>query len=102
MATSRTGTGQWKRIRQLALQAAMDAGQTRCPLCGVTLDWEYSRRPNSPEVDHIVPHSKGGTDDIANLRVICRFDNQSRGGRSGNPRGRTPARSIDYQPHGTW
>ena len=31
------------------------------------------------EIDHIVPRSLGGSDEITNLRLLCRFCNRSRG-----------------------
>jgi 5-methylcytosine-specific restriction endonuclease McrA len=80
MATSRTGTAQWKRVVAQARAAAIEQGLTRCPLCRIGLDWEYSGRPNSPEVDHIIPHSRGGQDHIDSVRIICRHCNQSLGG----------------------
>ena len=80
MATSRTGTATWKRIAAQAKANALDQGLTRCPRCRVGLDWEYSRRPNSPEADHILPYSKGGTDTLENVRIICRKCNQELGG----------------------
>ena len=81
MATSRTGTGEWKRLRARAIRLAQINGVTHCPLCGVALDYEVSKRPNSPEPDHIVPHALGGRDVIENLMVICRLCNQSKGRR---------------------
>lgn len=82
MPTSRTGTTQGKRFRQETLRAAINAGQTHCPDCQVQLAWGTSKQPDSPEADHITPHSRGGTDRPDNGRVICRHCNQSRGNRS--------------------
>lgn len=79
MATSRTGTRTWKRLAAQAKRAGLAAGIVRCPLCGAWLDYEQGRRPNSAEVDHIMPYSLGGSDDINNVRIICRKCNQSRG-----------------------
>lgn len=45
----------------------------------------------SPEVDHIVPLSRGGTDDYDNLRVICRECNQAAGNK------RTPRRVVFFE-----
>jgi len=42
----------------------------RCQLCG---DW------HDLTIDHIVPRSKGGTDDPGNLRVLCRSCNSRKG-----------------------
>lgn len=81
MATSRTGTSTWKRVRGLALYRAKQAGITHCTECGVELDYENGLTPRSAEVDHIVPASQGGKDHIDNVRVICRYDNQSLGGK---------------------
>lgn len=81
MATSRTGTATWKRVREQALRRAKRAGITHCIQCGVELDYEQGRTPQSAEVDHIIPHSQGGKDALDNVRVICRYDNQSLGGK---------------------
>lgn len=80
MATSRTGTGSWKRIAQKVRATALDQGLTKCPRCKVQLDWEYSRRPNSAEVDHVIAHALGGQDSIENSRILCRRCNQQLGG----------------------
>ncbi|WP_138417972.1 HNH endonuclease [Sinomonas gamaensis] len=82
MATSRTGTTQWIRVRDAAIRNAKTEGIDRCPFCSVLLDYDQGRQPNSAEVDHIVPHSKGGKDVLANTRVCCRRCNQSRGSRA--------------------
>lgn len=81
MATSRTGTAKWKRVVQAVRYR--DRHLVNCPVCGVWLDWERSRRPNSPEVDHILPHSRGGTDTVGNARIICRRCNQRLGAKTG-------------------
>ncbi len=81
MGASRTGTARWKALRQQALRDAITRGVTNCPLCGCILDYTQGRQPNSPEADHILPHSRGGTDTLDNIRIICRRCNQSRGNR---------------------
>lgn len=100
MAASRTGTGKWKTIAKQVRANALDQGLTRCPLCRVGLDWEYAARPNSPEVDHIVPHSQGGPDSIENCRVICRKCNQTLGGAltKRKPRPVVETVSLDASP----
>ena len=102
MATSRTGTAAWKRVAKQRLDHDRDAGITRCPLCGVGLDWINSRRPNSPEPDHIIPWAQGGKDTFENTRTICRLDNQRLGamqGRKGKkPRPRVETVDLDASP----
>ncbi|MEW1813294.1 HNH endonuclease [Pseudarthrobacter phenanthrenivorans] len=102
MATSRTGTAQWKRVRDQALAEAREAGLTTCPLCGVWLDWDHSRRPNSPEADHVVPHALGGPDAIENVRVICRLDNGRLGGAVNKRRPRQVVTATDLDASPIW
>lgn len=94
IATSRTGTGKWKRIRRQAIKQAIDNNVTHCASCGVGLDYEYTRRPNSAEVDHVIPYSKGGTDTLGNTAVICRWCNQ----RKGNGRNLTVPQPKTIEP----
>ena len=91
MATSRTGTAVWKRVREQALTKAKRLGQTRCPHCQTELDYTQGLRPNSAEPDHVIPYSMGGRDHIDNLVVICRRCNQSKGHRD--------APKIKMTPH---
>lgn len=75
MATSRTGTAQWKRVVLVVRKQAQLHGITACPLCHGPLD--YGKRdltrynPRLAEVDHIVSHEDGGADTVENARVIC-------------------------------
>jgi 5-methylcytosine-specific restriction protein A len=85
MATSRTGTAKYLRNRKRALRQAQTQGLTHCPghegngyQCGVRLDYETPLLDESAETDHIIQHRHGGTDDIKNLRVICRRCNRDR------------------------
>jgi 5-methylcytosine-specific restriction endonuclease McrA len=34
------------------------------------------------QIDHVIPQSKGGSDDISNLALACAFCNRSKGARS--------------------
>ena len=89
MTTSRTGTTGHKRWRAAVLKRDRAAGQTTCPTCGVTLAWDTSLQPDSPEPDHITPWSLGGTNTLDNGRTICRRCNQRRGnGRNNAPKRR--------------
>ena len=55
----------------LRYQVLRDSGG-RCCLCGATL---YDR---PLDVDHIIPRSRGGKNDIANLQVLCSKCNRSK------------------------
>lgn len=101
IATSRTGTAQWKAIVKEVRERELDNGLTNCPLCGTGLDWLYSKRPNSAEVDHIIPHAQGGEDSANNARVICRHCNQSRGGKEGRAKQAAPKR-IELTTRANW
>lgn len=89
MATSRTGTARYLRNRKRLLAKAQADGITECPgytdtqgvqhPCGVELDYETPRLPNSAEADHILAPRFGGTDDIENLQVLCRAQNIAKG-----------------------
>ncbi|WP_412883840.1 HNH endonuclease [Arthrobacter phoenicis] len=81
MTTSRTGTSTWKKLRKRALHLAQAQGLTHCPYCSVQLDYAISLTPCSAEVDHVIPHSKGGRDRRDETQVICRRCNQSKGNR---------------------
>lgn len=81
MATSRTGTSQWKKVRKRALHLAQAQGIDRCPYCRVELDYETSRTPASAEPDHVIAHANGGQDRVDNVAICCRKCNQSKGNR---------------------
>lgn len=98
MTTSRTGTASHKRWRKLVLQAGQDAGVTHCPMpsCGVLLNYDQGKQPNSAEPDHILPVYYGGMNDIDNGRVICRNCNQSRG--KGDRKEREAPKAVTASP----
>ena len=88
VVTSRTGTATYLRHRSRVIRKARVAGLVCCPgfddahgvhhECGVELDWETPGLPNSAEVDHVIEARYGGTDDVDNLRVLCRACNALR------------------------
>lgn len=82
MATSRTGLATHLQFRKRVLARDEAAGITHCPECNVLMDYKVSRKPNSAEPDHIIPHAYGGTNSVSNGRTICRKCNQSRGART--------------------
>ena len=84
MATSRTSLASHRQWRLAVLTRDRNAGITRCPICGVTMDYDHSRTPRSAEPDHLLPWAHGGRNTLDNGRTICRRCNQSRG--KGNTR----------------
>jgi hypothetical protein len=53
------------------LYAILQAQGFRCAVTGLPLDFRYQRRhPLQPSVDHIIPVSAGGTNDLGNLRWV--------------------------------
>ncbi|MEW1705966.1 HNH endonuclease [Microbacterium sp. NPDC089190] len=79
MTSSRTGLTPHLNFRRNVLARDKHNGITNCPDCGVTLDYDVSRQPNSAEPDHIIPIARGGTNATSNGRTICRRCNQRRG-----------------------
>lgn len=89
MVTSRTGTGQHRKMRAACLDRDRERGVTNCPLCGGWLNYDTHGHPDSAEADEIVPYADGGTSrDLSNWRTVCRDCNGKRGGRLGNSRKR--------------
>ena len=80
MATSRTGTGKWRRLRAQALSTAQANNLTHCPHCNQWLDYTTPYTPASAEADHITPYSKGGQDTPDNIQIICRACNLTKSG----------------------
>ncbi|MGP5376384.1 HNH endonuclease [Brachybacterium alimentarium] len=83
MAASRTGTTRWKGLRAKVIRQAQRDGVDRCPECAILLDYTPAiNARNSPEVDHIIPWSRGGKDTLSNCRVICQHCNRSLGAKT--------------------
>ena len=58
-----------KPISKAKIIAAMQKSGGACVACG---------SPDQLQVDHIEPHSRGGTDDIENLQMLCKPCNSSK------------------------
>lgn len=56
------------------LRQLWDQQGGKCPLSGRDLD------VRTAEMDHIVPRSRGGTNDLSNLRMLAPEANQAKGG----------------------
>lgn len=102
MVSSRTGLTPHLRFRRAVLKRDRDRGVTNCPLCGVPLNYDIGKQPNSAEPDHIIPIARGGTNHPDNGRTICRRCNQRKGNKIDRPaaRGpvpyREPTRLVDW------
>ena len=55
-----------------------------CPICGVTMKMNPEtgqinpRSPMAATIDHVYPHSKGGTGRLENLQLLCTDCNQKK------------------------
>lgn len=70
--------------RRRAIRARLLATQDICAICGRPIDKSLKTpHPLSPEVDEIVPVSKGGDPlDMRNCRLVHRICNQKRGNKA--------------------
>lgn len=67
-------------LPRAAVNRLLDAATGKpCPVCHEAMARWCSRRV--PSLDHILAISKGGTNDISNLRVICNRCNAKKGNR---------------------
>lgn len=57
----------------------------KCKICGVDTPKELkgTREDNAPELDHIVPLSKGGAHMLHNVQLACKKCNMTKGARHG-------------------
>lgn len=104
MATSRTGTSKYLRNSAKVKRQAQADGLTHCPgyerrngthrTCGRELHYDTPLLDGSAEADHIIDHQYGGTDDVDNLRVLCRSCN----GERNHERVPVPVPAIDDFP----
>lgn len=68
-AAARGYGAEWQRLSR-----QVTSGKTGCEECGC----EFT--PSNPATaDHIIPKAQGGTDDLDNLRCVCRRCNSRRG-----------------------
>lgn len=64
------------RSKQITIdwvESELDKQHHKCALSGRPIDIL------TLEVDHIVPRSKGGSDELSNLRLVCRAANAAKG-----------------------
>jgi hypothetical protein len=60
-------------ISRTKLIAVMKKSDSRCVNCASDVDLQ---------IDHILPHSRGGTNDLSNLQMLCRDCNLSKGAKT--------------------
>ncbi|WP_157910474.1 HNH endonuclease signature motif containing protein [Pseudofrankia sp. BMG5.36] len=72
-----------KDIPAWAYHAVYYRDRGACVRCGQRVDRDISPR-DTPEIDHIVPLSKGGLNDVTNLQILCRSCNRSKSNRDSN------------------
>jgi len=70
----------WNKARKVV---GFDPDLIRQDLCGATIEWYLYGNTTSGgrgwEIDHIVPVSRGGTDDLQNLQPLQWQNNRSKG-----------------------
>lgn len=76
--------GAW---RKALLQYLVDRDGDKCGICKRKVDIALSSGPKGsrkgPSIDHIIPRSQGGEDELANYRLTHWGCNQARGNRGG-------------------
>lgn len=60
----------WKDARPVRVVEVWERDGGRCQLCGEACSRD-PRDERAGTVDHIVPRSWGGGDELANLRLVC-------------------------------
>lgn len=96
-ATARTlgshvNTGTWRKV---LVDHLRDRDGDGCGICGRTIDFTLPSGPRGSDagksIDHIHPHSLGGSDDLDNLRLAHWGCNRNRGNRDVD-------RTMFYEP----
>ena len=69
------------RVDQINRFDVFVAARWRCALCGIAVTRTHRNADDSPELDHIVPLSKGGGHTHDNVQLLCRRCNNVKGAR---------------------
>ena len=67
---------QRKKIGDIEKRALFDWQKGRCMYCGI------KRNLNEFDIDHKNPHSRGGSDSLRNLQLLCRTCNTRKGAKT--------------------
>jgi 5-methylcytosine-specific restriction endonuclease McrA len=61
-----------------------------CAYCSTELDYNLLSKPSGPNIDHLIPVSRGGDDSLENLALACRNCNYRKGVRTAEEFARYP------------
>jgi 5-methylcytosine-specific restriction endonuclease McrA len=79
--------GEAHKWRAILIGYLIERDGNRCAMCRKRLDPSLPSGPRGDRmgisIDHVVPRSQGGSDDLANLRLMHWGENQQRGNRGG-------------------
>lgn len=69
----------------LKRKQVFEKSNKKCEICGCKLHTNTSKYNDNEyvQIDHIFPRSLGGSDDLDNLRALCKSCNSKRNNRSG-------------------
>lgn len=67
-----------KGARRWRVKVLIRKHRGKCADCGTDVTLEHNT-PNQATIDHVVPLSKGGEDQLHNLRLLCRSCNLRKG-----------------------
>ena len=76
--------GKWKKrgaqkaARRWRVKALINKFGGRCPGCQCMVTLTHDA-PDQATVDHVVPKSKGGSENFSNLQLLCRQCNHAKG-----------------------
>ena len=81
MAPIKTNPGNQSKEKRIKFSKTMrksvyEASNGKCAICGRTLQIECAEQDDYVTVDHIIPLSKGGKNELSNYQATCKCCNQ--------------------------